>query len=84
MRSEQNKIQNSGEDRFDEFKRNRQEEFLLDALQRIEGEERCEHMPDTLNLIDTEYQGDMIIHHFECKCGKSIEEIFTLSETKVS
>ena len=84
MRSEQDKIQNSGKDRFDEFKRDRQEEFLLDALQRIEGEEGCEHTPDTLNLIDTEYQGDMIIHHFECKCGKSIEEIFTLSETKVS
>ena len=84
MRSEPDKIQNSGKNRFDEFKRDRQEEFLLDALQRIEGEQGCEHTPDTLNLIDTEYQGDMIIHHFECKCGKNIEEIFTLSETKVS
>ena len=84
MGYEQGKIQNSGEDRFDEFKRDRQEESLLDALQRIEGEEGCEHTPDTLNLIDTEDQGDRIIHHFECKCGKNIEEIFTLSETKVS
>ncbi len=84
MRSEQNTTQNSGKNRFDEFKKDRQEECLLDALQRIEGEEECEHTPDTLNLIDTEYQDDMIIHHFECKCGKSIEEIFTLSETKVS
>jgi len=77
MRYEQNKIQNNAENRFDEFKKDRQEEFLLEALQRIEGEERCEH------TIDTEYQDDMIIQHFECKCGKSIEEIFTLSETKV-
>ena len=84
MRSEQNNIQNNPENGFDEFKKDRQEECLLDALQRIEGEEECEHTPDTLNLIDTEYQDDMIIHHFECKCGKSIEEIFTLSETKVS
>jgi hypothetical protein len=76
MRSEQNKIQNNAEDR--------QEECLLDALQPIEGEDGCEHTPDNLNLIDTEYQDDMIIHHFECKCGKSIEEIFTLTETKVS
>lgn len=84
MRSEQDKIQNNAENRFDEFKKDRQETCLLDALQRIEGEEGCEHAPDTLNLIDTEYQDAMIIHHFECKCGKNIEEIFTLSETKVS
>ena len=84
MRSEQDKIQNNPENRFDEFKKDRQEDCLLDALQRIEGEEGCEHTPDTLNLIDTDDQGDMIIHHFECKCGKNIEEIFTLSETKVS
>ena len=84
MRSEQNNIQNNPENRFDEFKRDRQEDCLLDALQPIEREERCDHTPDNLNLIDTEYQDDMIIHHFECKCGKSIEEIFTLTETKVS
>jgi hypothetical protein len=83
MRSEPNKIQKSVEGRFDEFKRDRQEEFLLDGLQRIEGEEGCEHTPDALNLIGTEYQDDGVIYHFECKCGKSIEEIFTLSETKV-
>ena len=76
MRSEQNNIQNNPEDR--------QEKCLLDALQRIEGEDGCEHTSDNLNLIDTEYQDDMIIHHFECKCGKSIDEIFTLTETKVS
>jgi len=84
MRSEQNNIQNNPENGFDKFKKDRDEEYLLDSLQRMEGEEGCEHTPDTLNLIDTEYQGDMIIHHFECECGKSIEEIFTLSETKVS
>ena len=84
MRYEQNKIQSSGKNGFDGFKTDRQEECLLDALQRIEGEDGCEHTPDNLNLIDTEYQGDRIIHRFECKCGKNIEEIFTLSETKVS
>jgi len=84
MRYEQNNIQNNPENRFDEFKTDMQEECLLDALQRIEGEDGCEHTSDNLNLIDTEYQDDMIIHHFECKCGKSIDEIFTLSETKVS
>ena len=71
MRYEQNNIQNNPENRFDELKKDSQEES-------------CEHMPDTLNLIDTEYQSDMIIHHFECECGKSIEEIFMLTETKVS
>ena len=84
MRSEPDTTQNCGKDRFDEFKKDRQEDCLLGAQQPIEREEGCEHTPDNLNLIDTEYQSDMIIHHFECKCGKIIEEIFTLTETKVS
>ena len=67
-----------------ERKKDRNEEFLFDALIGIEEEETCEHMPDMLIPMDIDYLGDTIIHRFNCKCGKIIHEIFRLSEVKVS
>jgi len=44
----------------------------------------CEHGPDRLDLIDSEYQGDEAIFVFRCNCGKSVTEFFRLTETRVS
>jgi len=84
MRAEPNKIQTIGKDAACELEKDRQEEFLIDALQGIQNQQGCEHTHDMRNLMDTDSLGDTIIHHFECKCGKSVEEIFTLSKTRIS
>lgn len=44
----------------------------------------CEHGPDQLDLIDSEYRGDAAIFVFRCSCGKSVTEFFIHSETRVS
>ena len=66
------------------YNSDRQDEFLMEALEGILEEEICEHTPEKLDLLDTDYQGDRIIHHSQCECGKRVKEIFTLSETKIS
>ena len=88
MRAEQTRIKDifQPEDKKGEFgfKKERQEQFLMDSLEGVEEEDFCEHTPDKLDLLDTDYQGDKIIQHFRCRCGKSVKEIYTLRETKVS
>lgn len=43
----------------------------------------CDHTPDKLILLGTDYHGDRIVQHFYCQCGKNVDEIFRLSETVV-
>ena len=81
---EQTRIKGQSEKGACGFKKEREEEFLIDALEGIQGEDICEHTPDKLDLIGTDYHGDKIIQHFRCQCGKSVKEIYTLIETKVS
>jgi hypothetical protein len=64
--------------------RDRQDEFLLDALGGIPEEEVCFHTPDKLDLIDSEYRGDEIVHIYKCNCGKTVTETFKHWDTKVS
>ena len=66
------------------YNSDRQNEFLTEALEGIQEEEICEHTPEKLDLLGSDYQGDRIIYHFQCECGKRVKEIFTLSETKIS
>ena len=68
----------------DEFIKERQEIYLMDALEGIGQIDVCEHTPDKLTWLDTDYQGNRIIQHFRCKCGKSVKDIYALLETKVS
>lgn len=44
----------------------------------------CEHGPDQLDLIDSEYQGDAAVFIFHCSCGESITEIFRHTDTRKS
>ena len=65
---------------------NRQQVSSLDALENpLErlAVETCNHTMDKLKHIGTDYQGDTVVIHFECECGKSVDEIFMISETKV-
>ncbi len=55
---------------------------LGEPLKRIDME-TCDHTMEKLGHLGTEYQGDVIVIHFLCGCGRSVDEIFTLSETKV-
>lgn len=55
---------------------------LRDSLQGI-SIERCDHTMEKLRHLGTDYQGDVVIIHFQCDCGKTVDEIFTISETKV-
>ena len=45
--------------------------------------QRCDHTMEKLRHLGTDYQGDVIVIHFQCDCGRSVDEIFTISETKV-
>jgi len=66
------------------FEKERQQEFLLDELQSIQEEDLCLHEPFQLDLMGCEYNGDEIIHIFQCKCGKEVTEFFRLSKREVS
>ena len=66
------------------FEKNRQQEFLMEALEDVQGEETCEHTREKLIPTNIYYGGERIIQRFQCICGKSVHEIFTLSKTKVS
>ena len=57
-------------------------DVLENPLERI-AVETCDHTMDKLRYIGTDYQGDTVVFHFECDCGKSVDEIFTILETKV-
>ena len=65
-----NKLQSSGLD------------CLGDSLAGIDME-TCDHTMEKLRHLGTEYQGEIIVIHFRCDCGRSVDEIFTISETKV-
>jgi hypothetical protein len=45
--------------------------------------DECEHTPDRLDLLGTDYCDDRIIQHFSCRCGKNVDEIFIRLETVV-
>ena len=45
--------------------------------------QRGDQTMEKLRHLGTDYQGDVIVIHFQCDCGRSIDEIFTISETKV-
>ena len=66
-----------------EFDKDRQDEFLSDAIGDIKADQ-CEHTPDLWHQIDHIDDGDQIINVYKCKCGKTVEEIFALSGTRVS
>lgn len=57
-------------------------DYLQGPLKRI-GMETCDHTMEKLRHLGTEYQGEIIVIHFQCDCGRSVDEIFTISETKV-
>ena len=75
MRSEQYKTQNSGKDRFDGFKRDRQEEFLLDELRGTLEETRnnCDHKKDTIGQwgYEDENQNSFLVERCEV-CGQEM------------
>ena len=56
----------------------------MEALEDVPVEETCEHTPDKLIPMNTDYEEDRIIQRFQCTCGKSVQEIFTLSKTTAS
>ena len=66
------------------LEKNRQQDFLMEALEDVQGEETCEYTPDKLIPTNIDYEGDRVIQRFQCVCGKSVREIFTLSKAKVS
>lgn len=69
---------------FIDRSRDKEQDFLNDALEGIKSEhEECFHTPDKLSHLGTDYRSDEIIQHFECQCGKIIREVFSLSETRV-
>ena len=72
------------EDIKGDIEKNRQQDFLMEALEDVPVEETCEHTPDKLIPTNIDYEGDRIIQRFQCTCGKSAQEIFTLSKTTVS
>ena len=76
------KIENQKDDI--DINKERQQEFLLDDLQSIQEEDLCLHEPFQLDLMGCEYNGDEIIHIFQCKCGKEVTEFFRLSKREVS
>lgn len=55
---------------------------LGDSLEGI-SIETCDHTMEKLRHLGTDYQGDVIVIHFQCDCGRSVDEIFTILETKV-
>ena len=50
----------------------------------VAGEHECEHTPDKLRMIDEVYHGDTIEHVFQCKCGKTVTEIFILCDQRIT
>ena len=66
-----------------EIPREKQEEFLLDALAGVEEKTECEHTPDQLDFVDWEHKGDSVEHIFQCNCGKTVTETFTYSRKRV-
>ena len=66
-----------------DFERDRQEEFLMDAIGDIKNQE-CEHTPDLLEYLGTDDKGDQIHQIYQCKCGKRVTEIFTSDGIEVS
>ena len=47
-------------------------------------QDKCEHTPDCLNLVDWEFTGNQVIQILRCNCGKTVTEVYRLSDTKVS
>ena len=66
-----------------EFDKDRQDEFLSDAIGDIKADQ-CEHTPDLLDHIGWDCRGDEVIHICRCACGKTVTEIFRHSVTEVS
>jgi hypothetical protein len=66
-----------------DFEKEREQKFLLDELQSIQEVELCLHEPFQLDLMGCDYNGDKIIHIFQCKCGKKVTEFFSLLERRV-
>jgi len=44
---------------------------------------QCEHTPDLLEPIKSEYKHDQIIQVLRCQCGMTIKEYFTYQHTNV-
>jgi len=43
----------------------------------------CDHTIEKLRHLGTDYQGDVVIISSQCDCGRSVDEVFTISETKI-
>ena len=89
MRAEPTRTQNQPDKKIlgnikGDLEKNRQQDLLMEALEDVLGEETCEHTPDKLIPTNIDYEEDRIIQSFQCTCGKSVQEIFTLSKTTVS
>ena len=41
----------------------------------------CEHTPDQLDLMDSEYQGDGAVFVFQCECGQVVTQVFQHTQT---
>ena len=88
MRAEPARTQNQPDKKIrgdikGDLEKNRHQDFLMEALEDVHAEETCEHTPDKLIPMNTDYEEDRIIQRFQCICGKSVQEIFTLSKTTV-
>lgn len=75
MSHEQDKIQNSGKNRFDEFRRDRQDEFLLDELRETLEKTRnnCDHNKETIGEWghEDENQNCFLVERCEV-CGEEM------------
>ena len=66
-----------------DLQKDREEEFILDALEGIPEEKICFHTPDQLEHIDSYSEGDNYIHVFKCSCGKEVREEFRYSDRTI-
>ena len=70
----------------------KEEDHALDAIQ---GElynqipevdiqlHQCEHTPDLLTPIETQYDIDKVVMTLQCRCGMTVKDYFTLMHTNV-
>ena len=68
---------------FDLEEDHRQEQ-LRDAIEGAQETNACDHCLDSLDLLGWDYRGDQLDCVYRCSCGKTVTEIFTHFETRIS
>ena len=79
--------ENSREEIGSDRERDRQQEFLMDALEGIQDEIRnqCTHIPDKIIPDELDEQPGSVVIMDRCiKCGQKIPEPLILEESKIN